>query len=691
MSFQGFICWKDSLLQRVFNTEALQTDNSIFLATHHPIRMYRQSLKRASARQEYDQRRFLKDFLARESFAFVPVLGSAGTGKSHLIRWLALNIPDADNRRIVLIPRGGTNLRDVIHRILEGIEGLTFDEYRDRLDRATSGLTDAKARESLLNNLAVAVGANGGGVRPGEVQGIDQERREAYRFLEGALPPLLYDALFRAHLLRDDGIIANLVRHTLGATGVERREARRQFSTIDLPSDVRDLPRAGADARQIYTELLGDRELKDLAIEWMNLHLDEAIGQLLQLAGEDLTRLMRDVRGELAVRGIELVLLIEDFAKLQGIERPLLDAVLEQPNQPDRAALCVLRTALACTTDYFRGVEDTVRERTTFVVNLDREALSGDGMITARDFEQFASRYLNAVRLRDGELDNWYGQYRDGDEDAPVPNACEECSHRETCHAAFGASGGYGLYPFNPTALLEMYGRVHAEEFSPRLLISDVLKHTLEDYGAYVARGAFPPPALLASFGGSRLSAVTRREIASRDPIHTSRREVLVEFWAGGEVIDLDPGLHEAFRLPPLGIAPPPVPTPGPGGALPPAPGDPEVPLLLQRDLETLDRWQNGEELPQSLTTTLREAVFEAVYNRINWDAGDAGPKLLRGVGKGVQEHECVLPEPGHSGGRRACPPDDSRGWRVPERRLARFAGIAAVPTIRPLGVRLGT
>jgi hypothetical protein len=639
MSFAGYVCWNAGQIPRVINTEALQTENSVFLATHHPVRMYRQSLRRAEVKEEYDQKKFLEDFLGQKSFAFVPVLGSAGTGKSHLVRWLALNVPEAANRRIVLIPKGGTNLRDVIYRVLAGMEGRRFEDYRERLGRATSGMTDARARETLLGNLAVAIGPHGGGMRPGELQDVHHERVAAYKYLEGALQPLLLDDLFRQHLLRDEGIIADLVRHTMGMSEQrERREARREFSVADLPSSMQDVQRAGAAARQVYAELASDPWLQEVAVEWMNLHLDEAIGQLLQLGGDDLTRLMREVRAELAAQELELVLLIEDFAKLQGIERPLLEAVLEQPNQPDQE-LCVLRTALACTTDYFRGVADTVRDRTTFVVSLDREALSSDGLVTSDDFEQFAARYLNAIRLRDDELDSWYDRRRTQEDDSPVPNACERCPHQDTCHTAFGAAVGAGLYPFNRAALLEMYGRTGGSGFNPRLLLNDVLKHVVDGYGSEIRSGEFPSPALLASFGGSKLSAVTHKEIETRDPAHAPRRKVFVELWGGRQITDLDPGVHAAFRLPPLGVKRPkppgpvlpgPVP-PGPTPARPPVGG---VPAALVDKLARLDSWGNGAELDQYLARELREFVYEAVYNHVDWDAELLVRSAFAGTGK---------------------------------------------------------
>jgi hypothetical protein len=630
MSFEGFVCWEPSRIQHVMNTEALQPRNEVFLATHHPVGMYRGS-RAKDARVPYDQDSFLRDFLAPEGFAFVPVLGNAGTGKSHLVRWLWLNLPQGEARRkVVLIPRGGTNLRGVVELILGDMEGPAFDRYRDRLRAATNSLSLPQARHVLLDHLALAAGPDGA---RGQVPDVSADEREAHEHLQTYLPALLRDQFFRSHLLQEGGIIDELVRHVLGsADAVERRENRRQFSRGDLPLSVTDYQRAGADARQIFAELSTDPWLLDMAVGWLNLHLEEAIGRLLQLGGADLTLLMRDVRAALAEQGLELVLLIEDFARLQGIERQLLDALLEQPNQPDRA-LCALRTALACTNNYFDKVEDTVSQRTTFVVSLDREMTGAGAVVSPQEFQHFAARYLNAARVGEEALQRWYDGHDGAGERAPAPNRCAACDFAPTCHAAFGQEGGMGLYPFNAAALREMYGRVGAQGFSPRQLITGVLRPTLEKYGLDLAEGAFPPPALLAGLGGSRITAADRAEIVARGAELAPRREVFQEFWAGGRLVDLDPAVHRAFQLPLAGfgteVLPPqppvgPEPPAGPGGPPPPQQG---MPRRAEETFLALDRWQNGTRLMQDTTTVLRGLVFDAVANRVDWSA----EMLLRG------------------------------------------------------------
>ncbi len=409
MTFEKFVCWNLDRVRRVMDVEATQPENHLFLATHHPIAMYRQELIRDSdaSRIEYNEELFLKDFLAETDFAFVPVLGSSGTGKSHLIRWLQANIKSTNKRKVLLIPKIGTNLKDIITLILEGMEGEKFAEYRQRVNRATNTLTETQARVQLLNQLAAAVGDNGKRDR--------SKLTEEQDYLIEELDSLLYDPFFREIWLKDNGIIHRLVTHILGYhEKIEIVEERREFGLEDLPLEDLNLLKAGKQAQDFYGFLLSNENIQKATVDWLNQHLDEAITQVLNLGREDLLRIMREVREILAEQNIELVLLIEDFAKLQGIDREVLEAVLARPQQPGSKPLCAMRTALACTTGYFQGLIstfDTVKQRVTFSVNLDIGTVSDQSLITQADIQEFVSRYLNAVRLEDAEILNWADSY----------------------------------------------------------------------------------------------------------------------------------------------------------------------------------------------------------------------------------------------------------------------------------------
>ncbi|RKH43187.1 hypothetical protein D7Y23_29795 [Corallococcus sp. AB050B] len=636
-------------MEQTMDTEALQVPLEVFLATHHPVRMTRQDLQTGVARQDYSEKAFLEDFFQPSSFAFVPILGDAGTGKSHLVRWLHANISSNEQRRVLLIPKVGTNLRSVIDRILGNLRGERFDALRKRLREETDSLTEGRAREVLLNNLATESGPNGAHGNMGLTEGEE--------YCVQVLPHLLHDPFFRKFFLADGGIIDRLATHVLGRFDkVERLTERRQFAESDLSFNLADVSRASADARDVYFQLNEPTVLKE-AVRWLNRNLDAAIASLLHLRGEGLLELMTEVREELASQGVELVLLIEDFAKLQGIEHQLLEALLVRSAQEGRRPICGIRTALACTSGYFKNFHETVRQRATFTVNLDVDTQVTSDMEGKGEIVRFVCRYLNAARLPANTLNAWYRDTLEGRADSVrPPNACEGCPHLDGCHRAFGESDGVGLYPFNANALHRMMERVSPGRFVPRLLLKDVLKHTLEMYTGDLQAGRFPSPALRAHFSGGKagLPIALTDKLHRRDKTNADRRAVLLEFWSKGkEFVDLDPIIHEAFALPSLGVEKEdsvPVPMPRPS-ALGPRSGQPEekAPVGAQAQVEPrvdpkdadlaeqlaqLNAWMNGGPLPATLANTLRPYLHTAIVGHSRWDPA----LLLMGYFAGEKE-----------------------------------------------------
>lgn len=617
MTFQNYVCWRSENVHRILNIEATQSPDHIFLATHHPIVMKRGELISGGVETSYNENDFLKEFLASPDFAFVPVLGSSGTGKSHLIRWLKANIETTERRLVLLIPKLGTNLKDIIGMILNlpQLRGEKFDEYRLRLNQATNSLTEGETRQQLLNQLAIAVGDNNRRNR--------SRLTEVQDYLIGELNSLLYDPFFRQHWLKDGGIIHRLIVHILGQQHtVDIVEERREFTIKDLPRDVLDIQRAGEQSREFYSYLLSDDTIGQETVNWLNQHLDEAITKVLNLNREDLQSLMREVRQTLAEQNIELVLLIEDFAKLQGIDRELLEAVLARPGQGNERPLCAIRTALACTRGYFESLIETVRQRVSFSVNLDVGQVGDRSLVTETNIQQFVARYLNAIRLEDREIRHW-AEDHDSTNDKGLPSFCDGCPHREPCHSGFGEVNGIGLYPFTPLALKQMLGRVNPGDFNPRILLKDVLKYTLENSVTYIERGCFPSSALREHFGKVRLSAIVQGEIADRDNLNAERRQTLIDLWTDNDTLcDLPDEIHLAFNIPPLGAKiattrTTPEITPPPGGA---KEDDSKLPERLIRQLESLNGWNNQGILSQELEKELREFIYPAVTERIEWD-----------------------------------------------------------------------
>ncbi|HEY9697651.1 MAG TPA: protein DpdH [Trichocoleus sp.] len=634
MTFTKYACWHLDRVRNVMNVEATLPSDPTFMATHQSVPMYRQNLTEKAANIEYDEVTFLQDFLASPDFAFVPVLGDSGTGKSHLIRWLYIQIKQLRsdlNHRILLIPKVKTNLRDILDLLLQDLEGPEFDEYRKRLRATSTTLTDIEARQQLLANLAIAVGR--------KALDYPANLSEIQAYLVEALPDFLNDPYFRRHWLKDEGIIHRLVIHTLGhRDSVEPVEERRQFALDDLPLSASDLKNASAQARDFFAFLIGNEEVQQETVKWLNRHLDEAIARVLNLGREDLQRLMLDVRRALAKQNIELILLIEDFAKLQGIDREVLESVLARTQQDSKEPLCTMRTALACTTGYFRSLLDTIRGRVEFLINLDIETT--DDQILMPHLLQLVTKYLNTVRLDENQIQSWFENGEDRLGENPVPIACADCPFREPCHTGFGEINGIGLYPFTVKALERMHDRIKGNNFNPRSLIKNVLRHTLEYHRHDLERGYFPSIMLREHFGQSTIDPRTRQEIERRDSQNARRREVLLDFWTDGqELRDLSNEIHTAFDLPALGVEIQPTLTPrivakvaeAPAIVTVFKPGYDSTPELISQTsfppaellpaLDMLRAWSNGAQLPQNLAQELRTLLYEAIKQHIDWDA----------------------------------------------------------------------
>lgn len=619
MAFRKYVCWKNSMLNRVLETDAFQLPDSLFLATHYPMKMYMEDTREGRGKPiAISEQELLDRFISAEDYILVFILGSAGSGKSHLIRWMSANIPEQKNRKVIRVPKSGISLKKIIELILQQVPRDQFSKYWEKLEKVAAGLTHEKAMELFLNNLAMAVGPNGNASQ-GTLTNLQ-------KYLIKSLPALLYDTYFRSYFLHEEGIIDELIKHILDSSDiVERREERKGFTEKDLPKSLADINKAGEKARDFYTQLTTDDEIRTETVNWLNYCLNDAISSLLNFSGSDLTELMFDIRKELAQQGVELIILIEDLAKTQGIDAQLMDALLERRKAADGTELCVMRTIIGSTTGFFERSVDTTRHRVDFRVYLDLE--DKHSPMTYDDLVELAALYLNAVRLPESNIEQWYVRYMQ-DRSLQVDNACMGCMHNKECQNAFGEMQGKGLYPFTKVAIGSMFKRVTNKEFNPRLLITDVLKHTLVNYERNIIQGSFPPPSLLEHFGGSTMSALVRRQLESKDPMNNQRRKVLIELWSDGvEIRDLHPGIHEAFVLPLLDgheseVTDENKKNDNGGKNKEKKEKDPEgLPPQLLSDLDELNKWLNGAAMNQRLAQNLRVLIFGAIEEYIDWDA----------------------------------------------------------------------
>ena len=624
MAFQNYVCWDTSRVRQVLNTNAELASRHIFLAVHseHPLNTTNPTLGAAQgdSSRTIQPDEFLTDFLSRDRpHVQVAVLGDSGSGKSHFISWMKYNLPETEDRYTIAIPRTGVSLRGVLELIIEALPEAEAEPYLDRLNRSGGqhGSPD-DLEERLLSEIALAI-------RNDRVRG--NQSPELEQALVEILPSIFHDPTLRRYFRQSGGIIEQLATQVLSASpDYSPADEPREFSTMDLPLSGVQTAEMARDARDTCDFLRSDADGQALAVGIINRNLDRAIGQVLDFTGDRLIALLQDVRRNLRKQGRELILLVEDLARLQGLDLSLLEALIEEGNQEN--GLCPLRWAAAVTTGYYSRLPDTVHTRMDYTLWMDHPTDREEGSIGPAEITAFAAKYLNAARAADDNLVAWAGLPED--ERGDPPNACESCLHRTACHAAFGAHDGVGLYPFNDDSLTNMLRRLDprfGQRFNPRVLIKDVMAEVLGTYGEDLKSGRFPSQLLLSQMQGAQLPPIFRDRLQELDAGHANRQSAILELWGKGSPLatELPEGLYAAFGTP----------KPQLGTTL--QRSGPEPPIVHRNNeedepqpraaspadqrLEAIRAWGNGDRMQDTLVNYLRPRVFDSIVSNIDWDA----------------------------------------------------------------------
>ena len=637
MTFQRYVCWDTSRVRQVMNTSAEHASRHIFLAVHSEYPLMASSPRDGTV--DGDQgwtiqpNDFLRTFLSKDNpHMQVAVLGDSGSGKSHFISWMKYNLPESADRYTIAIPRTGVSLRGVLELIINALPEAVRQPYLDELNRSGSQHSSPQhLEERLLSEIALAILG-------------DAVRGSANPDLENALieilPNIFHDTTLRRYFRRPGGVVEQLATQVLSEShDYLPAEERREFSAHDLPLSGVQTTEMGPDARNTCDFLRSNRESQDLSVDIINRNLNTAISHVLNFTGDRLIGLLQDVRHHLREQGQELVLLVEDLARLQGLDLSLLEALIEEGNQEN--GLCGLRWAAAVTTGYYTRLPNTVQTRMNYVLRMDLPTDGEDGSLGTDDIVAFAAKYLNASRLDDAGLAAWAELSEEERENAP--NACELCVHRAACHSAFGAHDGVGLYPFNHDSLINMFRRQDPrfdQRFNPRVLVKNVLAEVLGTYGDDLRNGRFPSQLFLNQMQGPQLPPVVRDQLRQQNSEQADRQLAILELWGKGNVqpTDLAEDLYTAFGTvkPHLQVTPPP---PKPVNEVEPVPSRPSA---LDPRLEAIHAWGNGASMQDGLANTLRPIVFDSIMSNIDWDMAGLIQGYFAGTSSGIFRRDSI-------------------------------------------------
>ena len=620
---KNVLCWDPGAVRQVINPFAEHMPDSMFRAVHTdwdlmvspPVGKAFQEVQ-AAAFTSMSPPTFLADFLRDDRpHALAAILGETGSGKSHLVHWMRLHVTTTPERLVLIVRKSGTSLREIVRMIIGELPADERQGFYDTLNASGEGTaTRSGQKQQLLNDLAQTIRDE---ILPIEAGEVETE-------LARTLPDLFQDPHMRdAHFFADDSVIAEIVDHIFATSNAhDRPDKRRSFQASDLPIGGSDYLHASKQARDAIQIIDLDVEThRALAVDIINRNLDRAVARTLSFTGDRVEELMTRLRSHLKIKGMELVLLIEEFARLQGIDRALLQAMTSHGDE----RLCKIRSAIAVTTGFFESVAETAYMRTTHIVDMNRSAgRDGHKSVTATSLSAFTVRYLNAARLGASAVEGWAQTAAPQDQ---APSACDVCPHKPICHDAFGEVDGYGLYPFTAKALMIGAARVDANmptSINPRILQNDLLVEVLDNQAGSIALGQYPRPVLLTKLGSDqdmRLPLQARAQLKTVSPANADRWITALELYDGsGAVVALPAGLRDAFDITEIPgaqtINASPSPVTLPVETEPTSAGGPAV----NRQDILIESWINGGLLDQTIASQLRNLIYTAVAESVDWD-----------------------------------------------------------------------
>ena len=628
-------------INHCINHEAEGAHDAVLLAVHRPTPLSYRLI--SSGRKLETSEDELFNYLITDDVPsgahLVPITGASGVGKSHMVRVLAARLQsiNSDGRYVIIRIPKSASLRRVVESILDELPGDEYADVRAGFSKAVAEVNIESAVISFQSQLNIALIELARDLKaqvrsdPGNAT-LKEQCGHAMELPNFMGDPVLVD-YFRSQ------VFPRIVKRAVsGQNQFAHDESVVDFRIDDFVlSESIDITRAAEPTRRYYQRNLQVREGRGRAVRLLNETnvVDQAIKQLFNLhqalGGMTLQDVIQQIRRMLLAQNRELVILVEDFKALTGIQDTLLNVLIQEGVRSGVRELATMRSVIAVTDGYLAG-KDTIGTRSKREWIVESNLPSEEEVL--RRTKALVAAYLNAARWGYDELvrqfeqrgstwlgtGTWIDAYsdEDSDSDAAILNA-------------FGRIKGVPLFPYTDLAIEQLartaLTRNNTMVFTPRFIIDNVLRGLLLPGRSAFEHGRFPhlgidTPSVNAEVTQWLMSLPVSEEVRDR-----YRR--VVGIWGNVPRTPAEIGLIPKEVFDAFGLERPSVEartiTVAPVGGKersPPPPPPPPPPLPNDDVVEALENWvQRSEALKQTIANQIRRSIESALNDRIDWQA----------------------------------------------------------------------
>lgn len=641
MSLRDYIPEPEEI-NRCIKPEAEGASEAVLLAVHQPTPISYRPIT-GQERIQTSEGELLDHLLTPNvptGALVVPITGASGVGKSHLVRIIDARLRrarGAERYVICRIPKSAS-LRRVVELILELLPGERYEHAKEAFRNALAEVEVESAAIRFGGELEIALRDKAAQLEEMARANPTQTLREQFDHAR-RLPFLLTDPVIAPHFR--ERVFPRIVRRAVSGVhseAIDANEGQFAASDLDLPGSI-DLGQAARPASSYYRTALRAREGHGLVVAAavLNMVVDQATRQLFSLQGSlggmTLQDVILEVRRLLLKEGRELVLLVEDFAALTGIQETLAKVLIQEGVRDGVTQIATMRSVIAVTDGYLLS-RDTLATRAMREWIVESRIQSRDEVFSLT--RALVASYLNAARLGEAALIARYS--RQGRSEATerewLPTFQRDLdSDSSRLLDAFGYEAGIPLFPFTHQAIDYLATRAltsgEGVVFNPRFIINDVLRRLLLPASSAFEAKRFPP-----ALPDLHASAEVAQAVAKLDAPESTRERYqrVVVIWGNNpqiwkQVASIRGEVFEAFGLPVPRISAEP---PGPEPKQPP----PEEPKLkvprkaksgdsqeISEYRATLEAWVRGTALPQTVANAIRKALAGALNDAIDWNA----------------------------------------------------------------------